>query len=353
MRRVQIGIEDVEDKERLRQRLDQAYENIYNLLDKLGSIEQRITTIAAAKVGPASLSDADRRLLRQIAVGSTASAAPAQNALEPKVDMLPPVSVSIDGQVVILSTDGLRYRFDGPTQSWVASSSTPHNLLSGTHPDTTTGSPVLGDILVGDGTPRWTKLAGHIVAAKRWLRQTGDGAISAIPAWDQPASTDLSDSSSIIKFNAQNQFDSANQFSCNAWQQTLQSVPNNTWTAITLDGSDVFDQGGLHDPATNNSRATVPTGGDGGFLVIGQLGFAANATGVRAVRLLVNGAVIIARGIEPAPSGSEPQFLTVATLVPAVATDYFELFGFQTSGVGLNTDVTNVGSTFLIAAKLF
>lgn len=34
-----------------------------------------------------------------------------------------------------------------------------HNLLSTTHPDTLTGSPVRGDLLVANSTPKWTKIA--------------------------------------------------------------------------------------------------------------------------------------------------------------------------------------------------
>jgi hypothetical protein len=39
------------------------------------------------------------------------------------------------------------------------SGSGPHNLLSATHTDTTSASVVRGDILVGDSTPSWTRLA--------------------------------------------------------------------------------------------------------------------------------------------------------------------------------------------------
>jgi hypothetical protein len=35
----------------------------------------------------------------------------------------------------------------------------PHNLLSGTHTDTTAGAPVRGDVIVADSNPKWKKLA--------------------------------------------------------------------------------------------------------------------------------------------------------------------------------------------------
>lgn len=46
-----------------------------------------------------------------------------------------------------------------------------HNLLSATHPDTLAGSPVRGDILIGNATPKWSKLA--IGLANRILKTDG------------------------------------------------------------------------------------------------------------------------------------------------------------------------------------
>lgn len=61
-----------------------------------------------------------------------------------------------------------------------------HNLLSATHPDTATGSPVRGDLVVADATPEWTKLA--LGAAGRYLRSNGiDPSWAAIPRSDLPS----------------------------------------------------------------------------------------------------------------------------------------------------------------------
>ena len=69
---------------------------------------------------------------------------------------------------------------------------TAHNLLSTTHGDTVATSPVLGDVLYGDATPAWTKLAGNITTAKQYLSQTGTGTVSATPVWTTIAAADLS-----------------------------------------------------------------------------------------------------------------------------------------------------------------
>jgi hypothetical protein len=50
---------------------------------------------------------------------------------------------------------------------------------------------VLGDVIYGNSTPAWTKLAGNTTSTKKFLSQTGTGSVSAVPAWAQPALADL------------------------------------------------------------------------------------------------------------------------------------------------------------------
>jgi hypothetical protein len=71
-------------------------------------------------------------------------------------------------------------------------SASAHNLLSATHGDATTHSPVLGDVIFGNATPAWAALAGNTSSTKQYLSQTGTGTISASPAWAQVAFADLS-----------------------------------------------------------------------------------------------------------------------------------------------------------------
>lgn len=65
------------------------------------------------------------------------------------------------------------------------------NLLSAFHGDTVANSPVLGDVLFGNSTPAWDKLAGNTTSTKKFLRQTGTGTVSAAPAWDTIVNADL------------------------------------------------------------------------------------------------------------------------------------------------------------------
>jgi hypothetical protein len=68
---------------------------------------------------------------------------------------------------------------------------TAHDLLSAIHSDSLTASVVLGDIMHGNATPKWARLAGNITTTKKYLNQTGSGAISAVPVWDSIADADL------------------------------------------------------------------------------------------------------------------------------------------------------------------
>lgn len=74
-----------------------------------------------------------------------------------------------------------------------------HNLLSMTHPDTVAAPPILGDLPYGSASPAWTKLAGNIAAIKKFLTQTGTGAVSAVPTWGQVNASDVQSGAALTK----------------------------------------------------------------------------------------------------------------------------------------------------------
>jgi len=59
-----------------------------------------------------------------------------------------------------------------------------HTMLSTTHTDTVADTVVLGDVIYGNSTPAWQRLAGNTTTTKKFLAQTGNGTISAAPTWD-------------------------------------------------------------------------------------------------------------------------------------------------------------------------
>lgn len=74
-----------------------------------------------------------------------------------------------------------------------------HDILSATHSDTLAQALVLGDILYANSTPLLTVLAGNITTTKKFITQTGTGAISAAPAWNTIVDSDVPDILTITK----------------------------------------------------------------------------------------------------------------------------------------------------------
>jgi hypothetical protein len=128
---------------------------------------------------------------------------------------------------------------------------------------------------------------------------------------------------------------SATQPRCSAFHSATQSTTTSTWTSLNLDSED-FDIGTMHDTVTNNTRVTVPTGGDGLYWVIGSSLFAANATASRHLRLFKNGATVIKQQTYANAGGSDAVVISVAAIVVLSATDYVEVQAFQASGGNLN-----------------
>lgn len=128
---------------------------------------------------------------------------------------------------------------------------------------------------------------------------------------------------------------------CHAYQTVAQSIPNITATAVLLD-SEAVDSEGIHSTAVNTSRMTIVT--PGRYRVIGQLGFASNATGYRIADIRINGA-----------GGCQSRSTAIngaASVVQAydeilcAAGDFIEMYAAQTSGATLAL-ATGAAITFL------
>lgn len=118
-----------------------------------------------------------------------------------------------------------------------------------------------------------------------------------------------------------------------AYHNTTQSLTTATITPLSLNSEDT-DPSGMHDLVVNNSRVTIPTGGDGLYLVVGGTSFAGNATGDREVMISKNG-TLMQYAVLPV-SATTTTVLQVTFIGAAVAGDYFEVNGYQSSGGALN-----------------
>lgn len=111
------------------------------------------------------------------------------------------------------------------------------------------------------------------------------------------------------------------------------SITNTTLTALTYN-SERFDDGGLHSTSANTSRLTASVTG------LWQIGthalFAANATGVRQVKLRVNAATDIAIDTAVNAGAGDDTTVNLTTLYRLAVGDYVETIVWQNSGGALN-----------------
>lgn len=134
-----------------------------------------------------------------------------------------------------------------------------------------------------------------------------------------------------------------------AYATTAQSIPaSNTMTPLNLD-TEVFDSDGGHSTVTNTSRytATVPSV----YLVIGSVGWPANASGDRRIQIAKNSTFVPGSGGSYDPSQSVTAGQVTSTIVTLNGTtDYVEVHVAQSSAGPLNT---NVGTVYVASMSVF
>jgi hypothetical protein len=115
-----------------------------------------------------------------------------------------------------------------------------------------------------------------------------------------------------------------------------QTISNTTDTVLNFSGTDLYDTDGFHDPATNNSRITIPAGLGGYYMVYGLNTWDVNATGRRFCELKKNGTKIFtSNGFGPNATAAPSNMISV--VIELAATDYVEYQVWQSSGGNLDT----------------
>jgi len=118
-------------------------------------------------------------------------------------------------------------------------------------------------------------------------------------------------------------------------QTTPQTLTTGVLTAVTFTTEDDDSVNG-HDNSTNPSRYTAVY--PGRYLLLGQVGFMSNATGVRICVWRVNGTSINGTQVQTVPAtGQDTAMAACGTEWYLNVGDYVELWAFQSSGGNLNT----------------
>ena len=121
---------------------------------------------------------------------------------------------------------------------------------------------------------------------------------------------------------------------CQVYRNSNLSLTNNTDTVVAYN-LESFDTANMHDAVTNTSRITIPTGGGGLYQILTTGIFAANATGVRRLDILLNGGTLIGRSGQTG-SSSINAFMQTEAIYRLNAGDYVETQVYQNSGGALN-----------------
>lgn len=124
---------------------------------------------------------------------------------------------------------------------------------------------------------------------------------------------------------------------CSAVRSTNQSIANASAVALSMTDADEYDTGPMHDPGSNPTRVTVPSGGGGVYRVTGLWSWsAAGANTRRTITWAKTGVTLSGYGDNRTADGGGISFGSYSFNIPLVAADYIEMFVYQESGGALN-----------------
>lgn len=228
-----------------------------------------------------------------------------------------------------------------------------------------------GDLtLLGNGTVHggtaagnWLRLRGTEAATKPSIVLYGGGSYGIVGDSDTDVIWDLGDDAGAYSFKVRNLSETnhlevrsdgivnmPNNPNCRVYLNAAQLIGTGAWTAIGFPAEN-FDTAAMHDNVTNNSRITIPTGGDGKYMIAGSVRIAANATGTRGARVYLNGTTNLAVNRKNNLGAGTQTWVHISTLEDLSAGDYVELHAYQDSGGNLNV-TTGRANTFFAVTKV-
>lgn len=244
------------------------------------------------------------------------------------------ITAPAEGQFAFTKDTNSLFYYDGA--AWVASGATGdiEGVTAGTG---ISGGGTSGTVTITNDMATTITAAGDIVVG------TGSGTYDNLPIGTTAQVLTADTTVSPYKVKWATPASGSTFVGCVVRSTSGQTLTNNTLTAINWNSEDI-DTDGFHDNATNNSRITIPTGKGGKYLISAKLAYQSSATGERAVQIYKNGSQISQMNIKNGLTGT---FFTPSHTVvfAAVATDYFEVYGFQNSGGNLSTEPGGSGET--------
>lgn len=130
------------------------------------------------------------------------------------------------------------------------------------------------------------------------------------------------------------------------------SIADNTASVVTWTAEE-YDVGNLHDLVTDPEKITIPTAGDGLYLVVGQVKWATSASAKkRGVRIYKNGTGLQFAHDGAADDDGDGMTQQVVGIIPLVATDYLTMEVEQDTGGALNALGGTIDETSLVVIRI-
>lgn len=175
-----------------------------------------------------------------------------------------------------------------------------------------------------------------------------------VPAWTTPPTKSSGDTVTAADWQAAVEnvrFLNAPP-ACVVRRSASQTIVNGAWTTVTFDEVDYYDPYGFHNPASNPSRLTVPTGCAGVYVLAGTFVWGALPGTFAGCRFLANGGTLVGENAatNQAAAGAASTHWSLAV------GDYIEMQVFQNSGgpislFGGGADVTLFSAVWLGATS--
>ena len=167
--------------------------------------------------------------------------------------------------------------------------------------------------------------------------KVGVGMSAPTEALEVTGNIKLTNASNIVK---------GNDISARVYNSANISINNNTETALTFD-TERYDTDTIHSTSSNTSRLTATTAGK--YIISGNVSIATNSSGSRALIIYLNGSTKIAQ-THLQNNGAGNSDINISTIYSLAATDYVELFAYQSSGGSLNVNATgNFSPEFMMS----
>jgi hypothetical protein len=131
---------------------------------------------------------------------------------------------------------------------------------------------------------------------------------------------------------------------CRIKRTTDQTIASATLTAVAFNAADDDDTDAFHDPSSSNTRATVPSGKDGVYLIQGQVNWPRTQTSRFGAFFRVNGTATIGTLADQNDGdGVDSIAYSGATFYRLAAADYVELLVYQTTAGDLHVTAIDGG----------